>query len=130
MSGQIEETHWPVLSLSPTYRNIELRSMRDVKAIFPAGEADAHNWLFIGTSGVHGTGITLDQAAKILKRSEDAIAAPLVNGKTYITVLVVHPRLVVMKYGEILVSAADVKLLRKLVRSTIQSIADTQDANT
>jgi hypothetical protein len=126
----VVEESWPQLRDWPvTYDFQELRSMREVKAIFPGGSADDKNWLFVGVGGYHGTKTSLAEAEKVLRGAPDAYSDVMNNGKTFVTVLVVHPRLCVLKYGEIQVNLEEVKLLRSLVQSTVKAITESQEAN-
>lgn len=115
--------------LWPHYEVEELRTMRDVKESFPLNRADHLNWLFCGSSGIHGTYRTLDEIEEII-RGDNPETSALDNGKYYATVLVVHPRLCVLKYGEIQVGLPDVALLRRLVATTIDEVAKSQKGNT
>ena len=126
----LEEISWPKLHDHPfTYEFIELRSMREIRTIFPDGEADERNWLFVATGGYHGTHRGLNEAEKVLRDAEDRYSNTMENGKTFVTVLVVHPRLCVLKYGEIQVNLEELKFLRKLVQSSIESIKKSQEDN-
>lgn len=126
----VTEESWPQLRDWPfTYDFIELRSMREVKAIFPSGQADERNWLFVATGGYHGTHRGLNEAEKVLRGDPEAYSGTMENGKTFVTVLIVHPRLCVIKYGEIQVNLEELKLLRNLVKSTIEAIQKSQEAN-
>lgn len=126
----VTEESWPRLRDHPfTYEFIELRSMREVKTIFPTGEADERNWLFVATGGYHGTERGLNEAEKVLRGAEDSYSETMENGKTFVTVLVVHPRLCVLKYGEIQVNLEELKLLRQLVKSSLEAIQRSQEDN-
>ena len=107
------------------YDVIELRSMREVKEIFPENKADHLNWLFIGTQGAHGTYASLDDIEAIL-RGKDEDSKALSNGKYPITILVVHPRLCILKYGEISVGLKDIEWLRNIVGTTINAVIESQ----
>lgn len=112
-----------------SYEVQEIRSIRDVKETFPGGEADHLNWLFCSTSGRHGSYKTLDEIENILRGKDDK-TRPFENGKYTATVLIVHPRLGILKYGEIQVGLSDVALLRRLVASTLVAVAISQEGNT
>jgi len=101
---------------SPYYKVLHsLKSLEDLKKVFPDGKADEYNWCFLSTSGVHGLCTTLDDIEEF---PED------------ITVLVVHPRLVCLRYGNIqIISKDDVEWLRGLVRSTIDAVGESQMGN-
>src|SRR6476619_1308052 len=99
------------------YNTLEIRSMQEIYNIFPNGVANKLNWLFLSTSGVHGSYNTIEDAEYIL-RGEDTEEEPLPNGRTLITVLIVKPRECVLLWGEVQVNMDDLNYLRKLVRST------------
>lgn len=105
----------------PHYKTIKLESMDEVKEIFPDGSADDLNWCVLSTSGVHGSYGVLD----------DLDFEPDEHGdkNDYITVLIIHPRLVVLRYGTIQVTKADVPYLRGLVKSTLKAIESSQKGN-
>ena len=110
------------------YEVIEIRTIQEIKDLFPNGIADGRNWIFLSTGGVHGSDNTIQDAEYIL-RGEDLDEQPLPNGKTLITVLIVHPVTCVLRWGEVQVSMDDINYLRKLVRSSLISIQDNQGGN-
>jgi hypothetical protein len=102
--------------------NESIRSMADLRAQFPTGEADELNWCFLSTSGVHGTYTTLDRIE----------GPPEEDGYVYpheITVLVVAPRMVRMNCGHIKIEPEDIPWLRRLVSSTLEAVARSQKGN-
>lgn len=110
------------------YETLEIRTMQEVRELFPNGIADNRNWIFVGTGGVHGSTSSIEDCEYIL-RGEDQFVEPLPNGKTLITVLIAHPHKCVLRWGEVQVSMDDLNYLRKLVRSTIDSVITSQEAN-
>jgi hypothetical protein len=101
----------------------ELTSFRDVAAILKEGES----WLFCGTEGWHGTRQTLADCERIL-RNKDSTWLP--DG-AYITVFIVNPKNVSIKWGEIhLRSLSEVEWLRERVRETLEKIQKDQEVNT
>lgn len=110
------------------YEVQEIRSMRDIKESFPDGEADGLNWLFCSTAGRHGSYKSLDEIETII-RGTHPTTAPFENGKYTATVMIVHPRLCTVKYGEIQVGLSDVALLRRLVSSTLKAAINSQKGN-
>lgn len=98
------------------YKNIKpIKSIADIRAIFPIGGEDDANWLFLSTSGTNGTYATLDD---------------IENGESNeITVLIVQPRLVCIYQGHIEIKKEDVPYLRNLVTSTLNAVADSQAGN-
>lgn len=72
-----------------------------LKAMFPTGEADERNFVLFSTSGVHGSYITIEQA-------QDKPGCG-------VTFMVMQPRLVLTRYGEVFPkSDEDFAYLKKL----------------
>lgn len=116
------------------YVTDKLESVDELREIFPLGEADAMNWCFLGTSGVHGSSTTLEEfearAARGLSFGTNIDAAETHDAfAMYLTVLVVQPRLVRTLYGEIEIGLGDITFLRGLVRSTVAAVAKSQAGN-
>ena len=120
----------PGVSLWPLYQVIELRRMAEVRQIFGENGEDVNhlNWCFVATAGNHGTTTTLDEVEAILQGTSPDMGKAK-GGKWWVTILIVHPRLVVMKYGEIEVTKDDIDYLRILVRKTLEEIPKTQEGN-
>jgi hypothetical protein len=110
------------------YEIREIRSIQEIYNLFPNGIANSRNWIILSSGGVHGTFNTLDDVEYIL-RGEDEDEEPLPNGRTLITVLIVQPVACVLLWGEVMVNMEDVQYLRKLVRSTLENIVDSQGGN-
>ena len=66
--------------------------MDALRGMFPDATADDLNFVLFSTSGVHGTYNTIEAAERHLK-GEDA------EGFAEVTFVIVHPRLVAMRYG-------------------------------
>lgn len=81
MSGYIHWPHYAVIHHEDT--NMEL-----LRQVFPTGEADDLNVALFSTGGVHGTYFTI----------EDVESDPELAKITYV---VIHPRLVVIRWGEV-----------------------------
>lgn len=94
-----------------------LKNIDQVKEIFEDGP-DEMNWLFLSTSGVHGSYETLDD----IEADDD-------NTEHYITMLVVHPRMVWCKYGHLKIERKDIPWLRVMVTKTIEAVKDSQQGN-
>lgn len=76
--------------------------------------ADEKNWLFLSTSGVHGSYATLEHWKK----------------EGQVSFLIVQPRRVATFYGNVAVrSTKDARVLRRLVDTTIRAIAASQAGN-
>jgi len=98
------------------YRRV---NMEDLRSLFPDGKADEMNLCLFSTSGVHGSYITIEQIEEsLLKYGDDAEFgeddAPEDWIPPHLTVLVIHPRLVCMKYGEVIVRKDDLDFLKGL----------------
>src|SRR5678816_402672 len=71
--------------------------MAALRAMFPDGEANEYNAVLFSTSGVHGMYTTIEEAEANFKRGnkdedgEDASPS--------VTFLIVHPRIVCLRYG-------------------------------
>jgi hypothetical protein len=110
------------------YEVIEIRSMQEIYSLFPNGIANKRNWIILSTGGIHGSTNTIEDAEYIL-RGEDLDEEPLPNGRTLITVLIVQPASCMLLWGEIQVNMEDLNYLRKLVRSSLENINDSQGGN-
>ena len=105
----------------PHYEILRLETLEDLWECFPGDRADEMNWLVCSTSGVHGSYVTLD---RLLERWDDE------EGLRFITVLVIQPRLDVLRYGELeLHSHEEVRRLRHIVTSSIAAIVASQQGN-
>lgn len=98
------------------YRRV---NMEDLRSLFPDGKADEMNLCLFSTSGVHGTYTTIEQIEEsLLKYGDDAEFgeddAPEDWIPPHLTVLVIHPRLVCLKYGEVIVRKDDLDFLKGL----------------
>jgi len=96
------------------YENGEIESFEQLKVALDGG-ANELNWLFIGTSGVHGSYAKLEEWPE----------------KTDFTVLVVRPRLVSCLYGHVDIEKQEqYNWLRENVKKTVDVIEDTQNTFT
>jgi hypothetical protein len=109
------------------YRNREVRTIDEFFNYLrhdPADDpsADEMNWVFLSTSGVHGSYATLDDVTSDPDYLDE-------DGTMSITVLIVRPRLVSMVYGTVAITDAHVPILRRLVEETIAAVAGSQAGN-
>jgi len=111
----------------PTNQVIEIQNLRELKKVFPDGYDKNLNWLFVGMSPLYGSKLSLDEIEEVINGESEYSES--VNGRYYASVLVVHPRLNVVKYGEILVGAEDIEWLRQVVRSTLEAVSESQERN-
>jgi hypothetical protein len=63
-----------------------------LREMFPEAKADSLNFVLFSTSGVHGTYNTIEEAEEFLNGKNN-------EGTANITFVIVHPRLVSMRYG-------------------------------
>lgn len=112
---------WP--HLSPHV--IEITTMREVKKSFEPGYDPNLNWLFVGTSALYGSKLSLDEIEEILLDESEKIES--INGRYYVTILILHGRHPIVKYGEVLASLDDIEWLRGVVRATLDSINESQE---
>jgi hypothetical protein len=104
----------------------EITSVREVQNIMRENGVDNNNWLFLGTGGWHGTNKTLDDCERILK-GEDETWLP---GGAYVTVLLINPKAVSIRWGEVHVRTLnEANWLREKVRETLDIIPITQEGN-
>jgi hypothetical protein len=88
-----------------------------LRGFFPDGEANDLNFVLFSTSGVHGTYLTIEDIEKDLAEPEEDRA-----GLT-LTTLVVQPRLVCLRYGNIRVHPDDIEWLKRLRASSLAAAA-------
>lgn len=94
------------------------------------------NWVFLSTSGVHGSYKSLDDCEllwtdpdRYRKESFMEQGEPLPDAEE-VTVLIVLPRMVTTMYGEAVIRGLDdVALLRERVEQTFAGIAELQAGN-
>jgi hypothetical protein len=84
------------------YSVIELK---DLKAIFPEPVANEMNFVLFSTSGAHGSYCTIEAIENDPDLDE-------------VTVLVVHPRTVVLRYGNVKVTPESAPYLKALRQSS------------
>lgn len=89
-----------------------------LRTIFPNGEANDMNFVLFSTSGVHGTYTTIEEVERDLCLPDDDE-----DKSKSVTVLVVHPRLVCLKYGLVYPKTPDDFAFLKRLRETSQHIA-------
>jgi hypothetical protein len=69
-----------------------VEGMNVLREMFPDASANDLNFVLFSTSGVHGTYNTIEEAERYLKGEEE-------EGAAEVTFVIVHPRLVAMRYG-------------------------------
>jgi len=73
----------------------DMNGMAALHEMFPDGTADEMNLCIFSTSGVHGTYTTIEEAEANLAKAEDDEE----RGSPDVTFLIIHPRIVCMRYG-------------------------------
>lgn len=69
-----------------------VEGMAALRGMFPDAKADELNFVLFSTSGVHGTYNTIEEAETHLNVGDD-------EGFAEVTFVIVHPRLVALRYG-------------------------------
>lgn len=139
IAGTATARYWP------NYEVIELRTIQEVKHIFgPDGvNVNQYNWCFVGLAGLHGTYMSLNELEQVFAGTHEKVK-PTADGKAYVSILILHPRLTVLKqpgpvkkvtetqeaeYGEIAITKDDIPYLRKLVSKTLLEVMKSQQGN-
>ncbi len=95
-----------------------------LRKLFPDGEANDLNFVLFSTSGVHGSYMTIEEVEAFVLRGEGADEDG--HGPDEVTFLIVHPRIVCMRYGNCGPKTSDdfefLKKLRASSWAAIQSI--------
>jgi len=103
-------------------------SVAGLKEIFPDGEADRMNFVLFSTSGVHGSYNTIEDIEASLEKygvlNEDDEGLPDDYYGDRLTFLIVHPRIVSLKYGQVEVELSDIPFLKKLRESSIKAVSE------
>ena len=110
------------------YENIAIDSFAAVEGVFGSDDHDGElyegNWLFLGTSGVHGT-YAHPNDPDFWDPDVDGEGKPL---PPMVTVLIVFPRIVSMRYGHIKVTREQAAKLVEWERRTAEEIASRNPA--
>ena len=122
-------------TLHSSYKIEELRTIKDLRDVYNENSTkDA--WLFLSLGGFHGTKLTLDDLELLL--ADQSNIAKSVNGRWWVTALVVYPQrtsvamgnIPVMEFADIMIDADDVQWLRDKVRKTLVEVRASQYGNT
>lgn len=90
--------------------------MAAIRQIFPDGEADELNFCLFSTSGVHGSYQTIEEAEEHLNKPSEETHGD-------VTFLIVHPRIVCLRYGNCQPqNADDISFLKKLRASSWRAV--------
>ena len=107
-----DEAHYSIIELDGTETG-----MSALRGMFPNARANELNFVIFSTSGVHGTYQTIEEAEAFLK-GEDP------EGYSEVTFLVVHPRLVALRYGTCEpVNQDDIDFLKRLRESSFEAVS-------
>jgi hypothetical protein len=94
-----------------------------LRQIFPTGEANDLNFCLFSTSGVHGSYSTIEDAERAFRKKKHD------EWECEVTFLIVHPRLVCLRYGNCLPQSADdfayLKKLRETSNKAVLKISPT-----
>lgn len=107
-----EGPHYTVMKKDPV-----IDGMAALRGMFPDGEANDLNFVLFSTSGVHGTYNKIEEAEEHLRCEGEETCGE-------VTFLIVHPRLVALRYG--VCSPAnqdDIAFLKRLRESSMKAIA-------
>ena len=109
---QPNSAHYSILR-----RRTGISGMDALREMFPDAEADTLNFVLFSTSGVHGTYNTIEEAERFLN-GEDP------EGTNSVTFLIVHPRLVALRYAVCApMNQKDIDYLKRLRDSSHEAIA-------
>lgn len=90
--------------------------MDGLRMMFTGGEADEMNFCLFSTSGVHGTYTTIEEVEAFVMRGE---RDEYNQGPDEVTFLIVQPRIVCTRYGNVAPKTAeDFEFLKKLRASS------------
>jgi hypothetical protein len=121
----INENFWQrVIDTNPDRQHYSVLKVKDgfndemfaLRTMFPDAKANELNFVLFSTSGVHGTNNTIEEAEKRV------LGVLNEDGENYckgVTFLIVHPRLVSLRYGECNpYTSEDIEFLKKLRASS------------
>ena len=105
--------HYSILRLAPN-----AIAMAELRKMFPDGKANDLNAVLFSTSGVHGSYCLIEAV-------EEGLAHPERGEPRDVTFLIIHPRLVTLRYGECRPeNADDIAFLKSLRASSHQALAE------
>ena len=95
--------------------------MEALKTMFPDGVADGMNFVLFSTSGIHGSYTTIEEhEAEPIYREGDEDAFD-----NEVTFVIVHPRIVAMKYGKVCPKTQeDYAFLKKLRQTSWDAVLE------
>ena len=113
-----------------SYKIEELRTIKDLRDIYNT-HTPKSAWPFLSLVGFHGTSLTLDDLELILENQSNITES--VNGRWWITILVVYPlrtSVSILEFGDIMIDSEDIQWLREKVRETLVEVEASQYGNT
>jgi hypothetical protein len=106
-----------------TFSVRDAQGMAGLRAMFPSGKADSMNVALFSTSGVHGTYTTIEEAEAGWRRGNKDEDGE--DWTPHVTFLIIHPRIVCLRYGNCAPqSADDFEFLKRLRASSWQALAE------
>ena len=110
--SRLDSEHYSVMALFEPGEG-----MKALRTMFPDANADSMNAVLFSTSGVHGTYCTIEAVEEDMAKTER-------EGPRDVTFLIVHPRLVSMRYGTCEPQTADdIDFLKRLRTSSHAALA-------
>ncbi len=107
-----DSAHYSVMRKAPG-----IEGMDALRGMFPDADANDLNFVLFSTSGVHGTYNTIESAERFLKGEDE-------EGFAEVTFVIVHPRLVAMRYGTCNpLNQEDIDYLKRLRESSRKAAA-------
>lgn len=114
------------LQIWPHYDTKHIEGMADLRHMFSDGKCNELNFVLFSTSGVHGTYTTIEEIeASLIKYGptpdfmddDSPENVPDDYRDSDLTTLIVHPRLCVLRYGNVKVTLEDIPYLKQLRQS-------------
>jgi hypothetical protein len=104
---------------SPYYSVLGLAGdgMQALRQLFPEGEANDLNFALFSTSGIHGTYCLIEAVEQDMQRE-------VREGPRDVTFVVVQPRIVCLRYGNVEPQTADdIEFLKRLRASSLKAVS-------
>lgn len=101
-----DSAHYSIMTLD------QMSGMESLRGMFPDGKADDLNFVLFSTSGAHGTYATIEDVESSIGTDEEMD----------LTFLVVHPRLVALRYGVCEPKTAEDFAYLKLLRASSMEV--------
>lgn len=99
------------------YNIYKFSDIKTLKTMFPEAQANELNFVLFSTSGIHGSYITIEDLEKAITDND-----PDYEGVYTLTVLIIQPRTVTMRYGNIDITAEDLPYLKKLRETSFDAV--------